>query len=65
MRQNLWHLGMLNSCPSGLYIVLFTPVFPSMAEHVGEAQKLNVINFSVGKVCLVCPLFWTFVLTGN
>lgn len=56
---------MLNSCPSGLYIVLFTPVFPSMAEHVGEAQKLNVINFSMGKVCLVYPLFWTFVLTGN
>lgn len=42
---------MLNSCPCGLYIVLLTPVSPRMEEHVGEAQKLNVINFSVGKVC--------------
>lgn len=43
MKRNLWHLGMLNSCPCGLYIVLFTPVFPSMAER-RRGSELKLIS---------------------
>lgn len=46
----------------GYTLFLFTPILPNIEEHVGEDQKLNVINLGVGKVCWVCSLFWAFVL---